>query len=605
MTQGNRRRNSHILRHAVCWAGGSALLTILSLGGCGPVGFEEDEFAPEFVDIEQAASAKRVVAYAFPDGNLDGWNPTNGCANVNLSRYAPTKYTHVNYAFMHLDENGNVYQPYDCYQTQLPELKKLKNSNSSLKLLVSWGGWTWSDNFSTVTGDSTKRSRFVNQAWDFVNNNGLDGVDIDWEWPGWQGEGDNSVCAGSCDGERLEQLLKDLWNSSKRGSKLVTIAGSANPQFCQYVDCDNTTNGIGPYLSYATVMTYDFAWAAQQGHHAKLYGTCTPYSSTCSDFSVENAVKMYTSAGFPANKLAIGVPFYGRAWGIWPHEHPYTNELKNCSTSNGSTCTVGGVSMTLKTYSAQGKSSAKYLEGGGAMVSFDNITSIGWKTAYANNNNLGGIMYWHAIQDDINHSRSLTNKIYNDIIGGSSCTPATCGSSCGIISDGCGGTLDCGSCGGTGTFNGRYRLKAVHSSKCVDVEGGTSATANGANVHQWSCHTNDNQKWDITHCGSGVHILKAVHSGKFMNVYGGSDGPCCNDDGANIQQWGSYTCSSTAQNVKFKFIDKGAGKYQLQAQSSGKCVDVSGGVSAIENGRNIHQWSCHENDNQRFWLEPM
>jgi hypothetical protein len=73
------------------------------------------------------------------------------------------------------------------------------------------------------------------------------------------------------------------------------------------------------------------------------------------------------------------------------------------------------------------------------------------------------------------------------------------------------------------------------------------------------------------------------------------------NDGANIHQW---TCHD-GPNQQWKAADLGGGVIQLAAVSSNKCLDVSGGPSAVSNGQNVHQWSCHNLDNQRFRLIDM
>ncbi len=156
---------------------------------------------------QQALSAGRVVAY------VDG---TTGL--INAGALDATKYTHINYAFANLDPNGNVYFTYPSQDDpNINALKALKANNPNLKILISVGGWTWSNHFSAVTADPAKRANLVNSAWNLVTSRNVDGIDIDWEWPGWQGEGDNGVCAGTCDGERLRVLMQDLWNSRPAG----------------------------------------------------------------------------------------------------------------------------------------------------------------------------------------------------------------------------------------------------------------------------------------------------------------------------------------------------------------------------------------------------
>jgi peptidoglycan/xylan/chitin deacetylase (PgdA/CDA1 family)/endo-1,4-beta-D-glucanase Y len=150
--------------------------------------------------------------------------------------------------------------------------------------------------------------------------------------------------------------------------------------------------------------------------------------------------------------------------------------------------------------------------------------------------------------------------------------------------------------GSLASLSGTYRLRAVHSQKCIDISG--ASTADGAAAIQYTCGTGDNQKWAITNCGSGVHVLKAVHSNRLMDVAGASM-----SDGALVQQHGTDDCSTATTDEKFKVYSKGSGQYQFQAVHSGKCVDVQGGVTATGNSVPIDQATCTENNNQRFTLD--
>jgi hypothetical protein len=147
-------------------------------------------------------------------------------------------------------------------------------------------------------------------------------------------------------------------------------------------------------------------------------------------------------------------------------------------------------------------------------------------------------------------------------------------------------------------FQGTYRLRMAHSGKCVDVSGGTSATGNGANIHQWTCHDGANQQWSVVPLGGDVYQLEAVHSGRCLDVSGGVTAV---DNGRNIHQWGCHG----KNNQRFRIIDVGNGEHRLQAVHSGKCLDVAGGTGATHNGANVHQWTCHGGANQRVTLEPV
>src|SRR3954453_20706122 len=73
-------------------------------------------------------------------------------------------------------------------------------------------------------------------------------------------------------------------------------------------------------------------------------------------------------------------------------------------------------------------------------------------------------------------------------------------------------------------------IKAVHSGKCADVAG--VSTANGAIVHQWTCHGRANQQWTLKSVSSGVYNIISVNSGKCMDVTGQST-----LNRAQVQQW--------------------------------------------------------------------
>ncbi|MCD9188596.1 MAG: RICIN domain-containing protein [Pyrinomonadaceae bacterium] len=137
------------------------------------------------------------------------------------------------------------------------------------------------------------------------------------------------------------------------------------------------------------------------------------------------------------------------------------------------------------------------------------------------------------------------------------------------------------------------QLIAKHSNKCLDVNGGSGG--DGANVHQWSCHGGNNQKWrlePVKTLGNYYRIL-AHHSGKALDVSGISTAT-----GANVHQWEWWM----GNNQLWELIPKGNGYYMLKARHSGKCLDVSGVSTA--NGANVYQWDCHGGDNQLWKIVP-
>ena len=137
-------------------------------------------------------------------------------------------------------------------------------------------------------------------------------------------------------------------------------------------------------------------------------------------------------------------------------------------------------------------------------------------------------------------------------------------------------------------LSGTFRLQAVSSGKCVDVSG--VSTADGALVHQWTCHGRANQQWRVRNLGGNVHQLVAVHSDKCLDLQGANDA-----DGTPVQQW---SCGSDSDNQRFRLINAGSGVYNLQVVSSDKCLAVEGGSGA--NRARIVQDGCVSSTAQQF-----
>ncbi|AAL81358.1 chitinase [Pyrococcus furiosus DSM 3638] len=119
------------------------------------------------------------------------------------------KVTHVNYAFLNPKEDGTV----DFYDTwadpqNLEKFKELKKKYPQVKILISVGGWTLSKYFSVIAADPAKRERFARTALEIIRKYNLDGLDIDWEYPGGGGMEGNYVSPD--DGKNFVLLVKTV-----------------------------------------------------------------------------------------------------------------------------------------------------------------------------------------------------------------------------------------------------------------------------------------------------------------------------------------------------------------------------------------------------------
>ncbi|KAL0580742.1 hypothetical protein V5O48_001300 [Marasmius crinis-equi] len=243
------------------------------------------------------------------------WHATEGFPLENVPW---SKYTQLTYAFaettpdsaaLSLTVNGDT-----------PETDLLNNfvtmaHQNGVKASVSIGGWTGSRFFSTAVGSPENRTTFVKTVSDFASKFNLDGIDFDWEYPGVQGIGCNTINEQQ-DTNNFLLFLQELRKDSV-GSKLVlSAATSVRP----YQITQQPLSAFSEVLDFIAIMNYDIwgPWSPSVGPNAPLDDTCA--SSDKQDGSAVSAVKAWTSAGFPASQIVLGVAGYGHSFTVRPED---------------------------------------------------------------------------------------------------------------------------------------------------------------------------------------------------------------------------------------------------------------------------------------------
>lgn len=177
----------------------------------------------------------------------------------------------------------------------------LKQKNRHLKLSLSVGGYSWSSNFSTIAASAESRATFTKTALSHLENLGLDGIDIDWEFPKDAKDAENYVLLLKEMRKALDEYL--LKYDSTDDPFLLSVAMPCGPENYKILKLGD----MAAYVDIFYLMAYDFAgdWDAKTGPQSNLYGGPLNVDQTVTDFE---------AAGVPSKKLVMGMPLYGRGF---------------------------------------------------------------------------------------------------------------------------------------------------------------------------------------------------------------------------------------------------------------------------------------------------
>ncbi|MCO5611632.1 hypothetical protein L7F22_065886 [Adiantum nelumboides] len=101
----------------------------------------------------------------------------------------------------------------------------MKRQHRHLKLLLSIGGWTYSSHFKAVLTPAG-RQRFVESAMKILEDVGLDGLDVDWEYPQNAGEAQAYVDLLAALRQALDQR-EQVMGEAKHWLSIAAPAGEA------------------------------------------------------------------------------------------------------------------------------------------------------------------------------------------------------------------------------------------------------------------------------------------------------------------------------------------------------------------------------------------
>jgi chitinase len=172
----------------------------------------------------------------------------------------------------------------------------------------------------------------------------------------------------------------------------LTIATGASAEFLTHTEMDK----VQQYVDTVNLMAYDYyepGSDATTGHHAPLFTNPADPKKESADASV----RAYETAGVPAEKIVLGVPFYGHVWGqVRAVNHGLYQPGKAVKNA---WAPYGGVEAMLKGgfvryWDPVAKAPYLYSAESQEFVSYDDPESLALKCKYVLDGKLRGVMFW-------------------------------------------------------------------------------------------------------------------------------------------------------------------------------------------------------------------
>ncbi|KAL7546386.1 hypothetical protein ACHAWF_009722 [Thalassiosira exigua] len=365
-----------------------------------------------------------------------------------------SKYDRINYAFFQPDQDGYLYGTDEWADPQLlwgpivwgEALQTPDNRRCSWdapgvrpcqhfdlgKGIVSlahavgtqvWpsiGGWTLSENFPGIAAGPAKRQNFARQCVELIEAYDFDGIDLDWEYPGYEDHG--GTPADTVNFTLLLRAVRDALDdlSSRKGGKFygLTAALPCGPDKIAKIEVSK----IKDILSELNLMSYDLhgAWDPLTGINAPLvdqgWGDSTPR------WSVHGCVENYVALGAPLSKMNVGLPFYGRSFRSATGTKQFHGGVDdvNYHEDEGSPQYFNVVDRLkhLTTYRHE-KTKTQYAVFGdqeGGLVSYDDPRAICDKVEYANRRGMNGFLVWEISGDMVERPASQGGGIVTPLI---------------------------------------------------------------------------------------------------------------------------------------------------------------------------------------------
>src|SRR5262245_41976444 len=308
-------------------------------------------------------------------------------------------YTHLCHAFVTADGEGKINQGRGVPSRDLTT----EAHEAVVKVILSLGGWGWDEQFAAIVSKPDAEERYATDVLKMVDEYDYDGIDFDWEYPDAQAE-----VAGF---ERLtRRFRKELDEIGQKKSRrmFLTMAVSANPATIKWI----TNELVLENYDWLNIMTYDYS-SGRSGiaaHHSPLFAS-SKAPGTNRRSAAATMEYLLQEKGLPANRLALGIPLYGRgflateAYGQVTRPPEGTIQKKG----RGNSPVPPGNYSNLhrlreeggwkRTWDDETKNPWLISPDGKVVVGYDDAESVAIKTEWAMQKGLRGVCFWQIAAD--------------------------------------------------------------------------------------------------------------------------------------------------------------------------------------------------------------
>tara|TARA_R110002049_G_scaffold269195_1_gene446000 strand:- start:6822 stop:8006 length:1185 start_codon:yes stop_codon:yes gene_type:complete len=335
------------------------------------------------------------------------------------------KLTHILFSFSHIVDGKMKFKNPDSSE-KLKQLVSQKSRNPKIKIMIACGGWG-ADGFSEMASSEKGRQKFIKSTLKFIEDYKLDGLDIDWEYPGIPAAGTKS---SSNDKTNFSLLMKGLRENLDTLNRPMTLSFASAGWKPYYKNIE--INEVMKYADYINIMSYDQVTDSSPytAHHTALgwikksdiidtptgmavYAQNNDYEP----LSAEMIIAYCINQGINPEQIIIGGAFYSRAWqGVPPTLNGLYQPNKGAYRSAGSYNNIREKFENKNGYIRYWDSIAKapylYNAKDSIFISYDDPKSLALKTNYAITNKLGGIMFWQ-LGGDTTEKDGLLEAIYS------------------------------------------------------------------------------------------------------------------------------------------------------------------------------------------------